>query len=132
MHTATIVVGVIAVLAGVSHVLNARDDAALMAFIDKRSPVPSYGRMTTIRHSDKTMAKIAAVAPPGIHAERWPERFVRSFDMYYEAQLDDCDPEKNFVMVGGTNGASHLYQGTISRGRQTRLAQSSTLIDCHS
>jgi hypothetical protein len=114
MYTAAIVVGVIAVLAGVSHLLNARDDAALIAFIAKRSPVPSYGRMTTISHDDKTMAKIAAAMP-----SLAPERFVPSFDMYYEAQLDDCDPEKNFVMVGGTNGASHLYQGIISRGRQS-------------
>ena len=38
-------------------------------------------------------------------------------DMYYEAQLEDCDPAKNFVMVGGTNGASHLYQDIIAHFR---------------
>ena len=37
--------------------------------------------------------------------------------MYYEAQLEDCDPAKNFVMVGGTNGASHLYQDIIAHFR---------------
>jgi pimeloyl-ACP methyl ester carboxylesterase len=37
--------------------------------------------------------------------------------MYYEAQLDDCDPDKNFVMVGGTNGATHLYQDIIASFR---------------
>lgn len=108
---ATVVV-VVATLIGISNLLKARDDAVLVKAIAQRAPVPSHARMTTISHDAQTMAKITSAMP---HVS--PELFVSSFDMYYEAQLDDCDPEKNFVMVGGTNGASHLYLDIIAHFR---------------
>ena len=58
-------------------------------------------------------------AAAGSRPEHWFDSQLprNPADMYYEAQLEDCDPAKNFVMVGGTNGASHLYQDIIAHFR---------------
>ena len=110
---AATVVAVLAALVGVSNLLKARDDRVLIDAIALRPPIPSYGAVTTISHSAATMGKITAVMP-----DLAPEDFVPSFDMYYEAQLTDCDSTKNFAMIGGTNGASHLYHDIIAHFRK--------------
>ena len=46
------------------------------------------------------------------------EKHARQFDLYYEAQLEGCDPEKNFAVVPGTNGNSWLYHRLIDHYRK--------------
>ena len=93
-----------------------RDTSLLLEFQAKRPPVPAYGKITTIAHDEATMARVAGVVHAG--GEVLPrDAFAASFDMYYEAQLDDCDPTKNFVMISGTNGASYLYGDIIAHFR---------------
>ena len=105
-----VVVGLCAFLSMVPGWLAARDTALLLRY--PIPPMPAHGRVTTISHDAATMAKIAADGDMPVSA------FASSFDMYYEAQLEDCDPTKNFVVISGTNGASYLYHGIIAHFRK--------------
>ena len=96
-------------LAAVPAFLYDRDQAQLLA--NPKPPIPANGRVLTIQHDSQTMQRVADKA--GMEASS----FASSFDMYYEANLDGCDPEKNFVMISGTNGASYLYWDIIEHFR---------------
>ena len=60
------------------------------------------------------MTRVAAMQAGG------RDQFSPSFDMYYEAQLDGCDPTagKNFVMISGLNGATWQYWDIVSHFRK--------------
>jgi len=80
--------------------LHARNEAVLLA--NPKLPIPEYGgAVVTINHNEATMKKIASSVDELSHAD-----FASSFDMYYEAQLENCDPDKNVVVLNGTNGPS--------------------------
>mmetsp|Transcript_22599 Transcript_22599/g.40435 ORF Transcript_22599/g.40435 Transcript_22599/m.40435 type:complete len:354 (-) Transcript_22599:148-1209(-) len=90
--------------------LQARDEALLLAY--PPPPIPNHGSIITIQHSNVTMEKIAVASDLPIAA------LASSFDMYFEAQLEDCDPDKNVVVVGGTNGASWLMNPAVEGFRK--------------
>eukprot|EP00121_Abeoforma_whisleri_P005094 Awhi_evm1s4610 len=103
-------VGLLAVIVKIPVWLKERDEALLLKY--PIPPMPSHGKLTTITHNKAT---IELVASPG----QYPvESFASSFDMYYEAQLEDCDSEKNLVILSGTNGATFLYHEIIDHYHQ--------------
>ena len=105
-----VVVGLCAFLSMVPGWLSARDTALRLRYPIPQ--MPAHGRVTTISHNAETMAKIASDGDIPVSS------FASSFDMYYEAQLEDCDPTKNFVVISGTNGASYLYHDIIAHFRK--------------
>ena len=96
-----------------SLLLEMRDEALLMAY--PAPPVPPYGRVFTVNHGATTMARVAERAPALI--------FSPTADLYYEAQTTNCNPSKNFVMLGGANGASFQYWDVITHFRQRGWAK---------
>ena len=109
LPTAAVLLGLLAV---VPTLLQQRDTAMLLA--NRKPPAPPYGTIRTISLEHDAMARVAAMKDGG------QGQFSHSFDMYYEAQLDGCDPTagKNFVMISGTNGASWQYWDIISHFRK--------------
>ena len=75
----------IAILAAVPGLLRKRDDHTRL--LHPRPPIPDWGRIRTVTLDSAALERVVQ----GSHAPA--EAFARSFDMYYEAQLDDCDRE---------------------------------------
>jgi pimeloyl-ACP methyl ester carboxylesterase len=96
---------VVAVLCAAVLLLQSRDDATLLRW--PRPPIPSSGRVTTIRHDAATMARVASKAGVPVTS------LAPAFDMYYELEGSSCvqpgGSSKNLVLLSGTNGASYLY-----------------------
>ena len=94
-------VAIVALFIQIPTWLDQRDTKVLLKY--PKPPVPEYGRVTTIQHSKATMEKVAS-----FYDQFSVDEYASSYDMYYEAQTENCNSEKNLVVVSGTNGATYL------------------------
>lgn len=106
-----ILVTVIASMVVIPSMLQNRDEALSLA--NPRPPVPKYGRITTIVHSAETMAWIQKESGTAYTNKK----FASQYDVYYESQMDNCDPDKNFVVLEGANSQTWFYDGLIAKMR---------------
>ena len=88
-----------------------RDEASNIAF--PRRPIPKYGAITTIRHTEEDMAFVWRETLP----EKANLPVASQVDIYYEAQTDHCTKGKNFVVLSGTNSQTWAYDDLIVKMR---------------
>ena len=104
-------VAIVALFIQIPTWLDQRDTKVLLKY--PKPPVPEYGRVTTIQHSKATMEKVAS-----FYDQFSVDDYASSYDMYYEAQTENCNSENNLVVVSGTNGATYLYWDLIDHFRK--------------
>ena len=75
----------VATLATIPELLRRRDDYTRL--LHPRPPIPQWGKIRTVTLDSAAVQRV--VQGGNVPAEA----FARSFDMYYEAQLDDCHRE---------------------------------------
>lgn len=102
---------VVAIYSYLPTYLRQRDEAANIAF--PRPPIPKYGAITTIRHTEEDMAFVRRETLP----EKANSPMAPQADIYYEAQTDHCTKGKNFVVLSGTNGQTWAYDDLIVKMR---------------
>eukprot|EP01046_Picozoa_sp_COSAG06_P079692 COSAG06_NODE_27093_length_601_cov_1.047809_1_plen_109_part_01 len=86
-----VAVALVAGLIALPKQLRWRDDATRLRW--PRPAVPEHGRLRTIQLSSEALERV--VAGDWTHASSSADLFAASFDMYYEAQLDECDSERD-------------------------------------
>ena len=75
----------VATLATIPELLRRRDDYTRL--LHPRPPIPQWGKIRTVTLDSAAVQRV--VQGGNVPAEA----FARSFDMYYEAQPDDCHRE---------------------------------------
>ena len=74
-----------AALATIPELLRRRDDKTRL--LHPRPPIPEWGKIQTVKLDSAAVQRV--VRGGNVPAEA----FAQSFDMYYEAQLNDCHRE---------------------------------------
>ncbi len=75
----------VASLATIPELLRRRDDYTRL--LHPRPPIPEWGKIRTVALSSAAVQRV--VQGGDVRADS----FAQSFDMYYEAQLDNCNRE---------------------------------------
>ena len=78
-------VALVATLVAIPELLRTRDDRTRL--LHPRPPIPDWGKVRTVTLDSAAVARVVQAGDVAAEA------FAHSFDMYYEAQLDNCDRE---------------------------------------